>query len=78
MLTKSPLIAVLGTGLGLVVLAYFAFMTWKSPALARILLRRGHGADDWSEQRLTTRLRVLGVAGMSVSAAAILLAITRF
>jgi hypothetical protein len=78
MLTKSPLIAVLGTCLGLVVLSYFVFMTWKGDVFARIMYRRGYEAEGFSIDSLALRFRILGVLGITLSLAAILLAITRF
>jgi hypothetical protein len=63
--------------LELIALAYFVFMTWRADALAAVLLRRGYGARGWTQERLTRRLRLLGVVGATVALAAVVIAIAK-
>jgi hypothetical protein len=56
--------------LSAVSLAYFGTVTWQAPSLARELLHRGYEARGWTEQRLTLRLRMIGVLGAVLSAVA--------
>lgn len=77
-MTRARLIGALGGLVAALVLAYFALLAAKPRPLARILLRRGYEDRGWTEQRLAARIRVLGVAGVLVALAAILLAVAKF
>jgi hypothetical protein len=56
--------------LELVALGYFAFMAWRAEGLATILMRGGYEARGWTQARLASRLRLLGIAGIVVAVAA--------
>lgn len=75
---RAHLIALVGGFVALIALAYFALLAARPEAFAHILLRRGYEQRGWTEQRLTIRVRALGVLGGVVALAAILLAIVRF
>jgi hypothetical protein len=57
--------------------AYFGFLVWKAEPLARVLLARGWKERGWNESRLALLLRVLGVVGLLVALAGIVLAVSR-
>ena len=75
-MNRPGLMVFLGV-LELVALAYFALVIWRAEALAAILLRGGYGARGWTEARLASRLRLLGVAGVVVAVAAVVIAGTK-
>ena len=76
-MSRSQAFAAFAGVLAAFALAYFALMIAKQDAMARVLLRRGYEAKGWTEERLTVRVRILGVAGATVALAGILLAIVR-
>ena len=76
-MSRSQLFAALAGVVAAVVFAYFALMAGRPDALARVLLRRGNEAKGWTEERLSIRVRLLGILGAFVALAAILLAIVR-
>jgi len=54
---------------------YFAFIAWRADGMAEVLLARGWAARGWTAPRATWLLRVVGVLGAVVSAAAVVIAI---
>jgi hypothetical protein len=58
----------------LVALAYFILVIVRAEALAAILLRAGYAARGWTLARLVSRLRLLGVIGVVVAVAAVVIA----
>jgi hypothetical protein len=71
-------IALLGAFVALLAGAYFATFALKPQPIARILMRRGYEQRGWTEERLTSRVRLLGSLGVILALAAILLAIVKF
>lgn len=63
--------------LAAIALAYFVLIVRSAPTFADVLLRRGYEARGWNRERLSARLRLLGVIGAVVAAAAIVLAFWR-
>jgi hypothetical protein len=63
--------------LELVALAYFALVIFRAEALAAILLRGGYAARGWTLPRLASRLRLLGVVGVVIALAAVVIAVTK-
>ena len=63
--------------LELVALAYFAFMIWRAEGLATILMRGGYEARGWTQEKLASRLRMLGIIGVVVAVAAMGIAATK-
>jgi hypothetical protein len=63
--------------LALIALAYFTFIAARPAAFARVLLHRGYEAKGWTEQRLATRVRLLGTLGAGLALAGIVLAIVK-
>jgi hypothetical protein len=76
--SRTQMIAVLGGVLEAVALAYFVLFAARPEPIARILLRRGYEQRGWTEARLASRVRLIGVLGAVVALAAILLAIAKF
>jgi hypothetical protein len=76
--SRTQSIAVLGGVLEALALAYFVLLAARPQPIARILLRRGYEERGWTEERLASRVRLIGVAGAAVAGAAILLAIVKF
>jgi len=76
-MTRSHAFVAFAGVLAALAFAYFSLMVARPDALARVLLRRGYEARGWTEVRLATRVRLLGVLGALVALAAILLAIVR-
>lgn len=56
--------------LELVALAYFAYVIWRAEGLASILMRGGYEARGWTQPKLASRLRLLGIVGVVVAVAA--------
>jgi hypothetical protein len=77
-MSRAQVLAILGGVLALLVLAYFVLMAARPEPFGRILLARGYEEKGWTEQRLTARVRLLGVVGVVLALAAILLAIVKF
>ena len=75
-MSRPALMALLGV-LALVALAYFALVAWRAEALAAVLLRGGYEARGWTQERLATRLRILGVIGVVVAVAAVAVAVSK-
>jgi hypothetical protein len=63
--------------LELVALGYFAFMVWRAEGLATILMRGGYEARGWTQARLASRLRLLGIVGIIAAVAAMVIAATK-
>ncbi len=75
-MSRPALMLLLGV-LALVALAYFVFVIWRAEGLATILMRGGYEARGWTVQRLASRLRLLGFAGVTVALAAMVIAVTK-
>ena len=75
-MNRPALMVFLGV-LELVALAYFALVIWRAEALAAILLRGGYAAKGWTLPRLASRLRLLGIVGVVVAVAAIVIALAK-
>ena len=75
-MNRPALMIFLGV-LELVALAYFALVIWRADALAAVLLRGGYAARGWTEPRMASRLRLLGVVGVVVAIAAVVIAVTK-
>ena len=56
---------------------YFVFLAWRADGLADVLLARGWAARGWSHGRTMLLLRVIGVAGAVLSAAGVVIAISK-
>lgn len=76
-MSQNPLVVSILALLALAATAYFALIAARPGELASILMRRGYEQRGWTLSALTTRLRMLGVAGVIVSAAALGLAVVR-
>jgi len=74
---KQPAIMALLGALELVALAYFAFVIWRAEALAAVLLKRGYQSRGWTQPRLAFRLRLLGIAGVVLAIAAMVIAVMK-
>ena len=74
---SKTVIMVMMASLELVALAYFALVVWRAEALAAVLMRRGYEARGWTQARLTSRLRLLGVVGVVIAVVAVVIAVTK-
>lgn len=63
--------------LAAIAVAYFALVVWRAGTLSGVLLRRGYADKGWTEERLTKRVRLLGVVGLSLSVITLLGAFMR-
>ncbi len=70
----KPAIMALLAVLALVAMAYFVYMIRRADALADVLMRRGYEARGWTQKRLSARMRLLGILGVAVAVAAVVLA----
>jgi hypothetical protein len=74
---NRPVLMIFLGVLELVALAYFALVIWRAEALAAVLLRGGYAAKGWTLPRLASRLRLLGIVGVVVAVAAIVIALAK-
>lgn len=70
---KFGLLAVLAA----IAALYFAVVVWRAGSLTLVLLHRGYAERGWNEERLASRVRLLGWVGLALSIAAFAGAILR-
>ena len=77
-MNHAHLVGVLCGVLAVIAAAYFALLAARPDPLARVLLSRGYADRGWNPQRLALRIRALGLAGVVLAGAAIVLAVKVF
>ncbi|HEY5540573.1 MAG TPA: hypothetical protein VIL41_03860 [Coriobacteriia bacterium] len=77
-MSRAHLLDLFGGLMAAIVFAYFTLFAVRPRPLARELLRRGYEQRGWTEERLALRLRLLGLLGVALALAAILLAVVKF
>ena len=57
--------------------AYFAVISWRATSMATVLMRAGYEAKGWTVPRLSTRIRLVGMLGLALALAVLVLSVRR-
>ena len=77
-MSHAHLVGVVCGVLAVIAAAYFVLLAARPDPLARVLLSRGYADRGWDQQRLALRIRLMGLAGVVLAGAAIVLAVKVF